>query len=144
MPVVHHPLLVANPVDVLRPQPRIAAPAQGPPSTPTSPHEPRLRDSSPAHRRFGRVGAAITIGGSSNGGQDRCEGEGPSVRLISRTESNDSIRPLLTRPDRGRPTSSWLVGSCCQRHIEVGGRTHTVRGSPCTVAPPPTPPTDLG
>jgi hypothetical protein len=38
-----------------------------------------------------------------------------TVRLISRTESNDSIRPLLTRPDRGRPTSSWLVDPCRQR-----------------------------
>jgi hypothetical protein len=45
--------------------------------------------------------------------------------LISKTESNDSIRPLLTRPDRGRPTSSWLVGSCRQRHIKRWGARRT-------------------
>jgi hypothetical protein len=42
--------------------------APGPPPMPTSPREPRQRDSSPAHRHFGRVGAAITAGGGGNGG----------------------------------------------------------------------------
>jgi hypothetical protein len=47
---------------------------QGPPPTPTNPHEPRPRESSAAHRHFRRVGAAITTGSDGNDGQKRCEG----------------------------------------------------------------------
>jgi hypothetical protein len=57
--------------------------------------------------------------------KSKVEIKGDNVRLISRTESNDSIRPLLTRPNRGRPTSSWLVGPYRRCHIKRWGARRT-------------------
>lgn len=59
-------------------------------------------------------------------------------------DPNGSNGPLISRPDRGRPTLLWLVGTCDLRYIKRWGPGLAVRGSPRRQSPHRYPLSDLG